>query len=1696
MLTGTRVHRRRGVAGIATLALLAAPLTAVTVGAGAATAADGPTTLLAADFDDGTSGGLVQSGADGTYVDLGDGNKVYQVVRGASFDGLETPDGLLADLEPGTVVTISAEARIVDGDTNVGARWVTKPAYDWLSSSTLTDEWTTVTGVYTVPETGAQSSFFFGTGPYPEPEPALAFTYQLDDVVVSAEGDSSPGEPTVVLENDFETSADPWGARNSTVALTADASHQGDKSLAVTARGANWAGTQANVTALLTPSTPYTISAWVKLAEGVEGSSDIKVTAQTNSGGDDSYGSVATAAAVTADEWVEITGTYTRTPGLTSVILYFEAADIGDAHPSFLVDDVRITGQATGGNGDYVETDPDFVPGGALNPTQAPVSAARGTDKTSALTFDDGPNGATTTALLDFLEENDVQATFCVIGQNVQAPGGADILKRIVADGHTLCNHSTDYNGMGSLTKAQVADKLKANLAIIRDALGDPEAEVPYFRAPNGDWGQTNQVAVALGMQPLAVTNLIMDWDGADNAGDEAKLTTALRDAITSNPGEIVLVHDGGGDRTAGVNAVKTVVAELLADGWTFTLPAGGAAPKGVTLVESDFEDGTTQGWSPRDDGNGAPTLTVQDEVAHESIYAARVSDRVSQGQGLQFPVTETATPGASYDVSAWIKFEGTPGDMTLSARTVTGEDASFSNLVQFTGLSSSQWVNVTGTFSMPAFSTAAELYFETKWDSGAAGNTSTFVIDDISVKSTPVSEIQDLTPLKSTVDFPMGVAIDSREMNGSASQLLLKHFNQVSAENYMKVEAWYSGEGVDTFRMHSEAKALLDYAAANELRVYGHVLAWHSQTPDWFYQDDEGALLEPDAMRQRLRDHIFNIAETIADEYGPFGSETNPLVAWDVVNEVIDDGTAYEDGMRRSTWYQILGESFVDSAFEYANEAFNDVYAAEGAEHPVTLFINDYNTEQTGKRARYKALVERLIARDVPIDGVGHQFHVSLSTPVSTLGAAIDDFEGMTTADGGDLVQAVTELDVFVGSPDTAKSVDQGYYYKSAFDTFRAHSEDLFSVTLWGLTDGRSWRASNNGKPLLFDDYFKAKPAYYGAADQELPAAIRSANAFAADAEGDYTVGSDEWRRLPLHAVGENGRFQLRWTPDGLAVYVDVDDASADSTDAVLLETADGVETIERGSQGAVEREGGWSVVTTVPLTDAAKGDVVELDVRVVDQETTSAWNTPGVLGNVTLVEALSYTEVPATTTAPTIDGDVDAAWSGAGSVTTDKPTSGSNGAKGTFRTLWKDNTLYLLADVTDPVVDTSGSDPWTKDSVEIYVDGGNFKNGAYRYDDTQIRIDATGAVSFGTGDESFQRNRLQSAVVATATGYRVEAAISLLEYGGLGTFHGLDVQVNDAANGSRHAITNWADPTGTGYQSTARWGVGKLVAALTPPAETAPVVTTHPVTTTGKLGSTVTFTAVAAGNPAPSVQWQRKLAGTTTWTNLSGRTGTSLTVKAVAVNDKASFRAVFVNPHGTAITRHAQLMIERVAPKVTVQPKSAAVAVRSVVAVTAQASGYPTPTVQWERKLPGSSSWTKLSGATKTTVNVTVSPSLDGVQLRAVFSNPAGKVTTKAATLTAKKVAPTITTQPTSVTAKSGTVATFTIAATGYPAPKVQWYVQPAGSSKWFAITEGTKTTLRINATASRDGSKFRAVVSNAAGTVTSRSAVLTLR
>lgn len=878
----------------------------------------------------------------------------------------------------------------------------------------------------------------------------------------------------------------------------------------------------------------------------------------------------------------------------------------------------------------------------------------------------------------------------------------------------------------------------------------------------------------------------------------------------------------------------------------------------GSVLIQTDFEDGGLDGWAPRPGGaEPSPVIAVVDGGANGTARAAEVSGRTHEGDGIQHDVTGVLTPGATYRFDGAVRFApgGTSGQgLTLSMRTVDGAQTRYTNLIQFESVGTDAWSAVSGEFTVPAYETAAELYVEARYNSG---NTSTFLLDEVRVSVPEPSSVDtSLRPIKDAVPFPAGVAIDSRETTGSAADLLLHHFSQITPENHMKVEAWYDAD--HRFARHAEATALLDFAQANGLRVYGHVLLWYKQTPDWFFQDESGReLTSSDADKQLLRDrlarHIDDVARSIADDYGRYGSATNPVVAWDVVNEVIADQQT-SDGLRTSRWHDVLGEEYIPLAFRLADTAFNETYAAEGTDRPVKLFINDYNTEQDVKGAQYHALVQRLLDADVPIDGVGHQFHVSLTTPIAALQGALARFAGMG------LLQEVTELDVTMTPASEANRVRQGYYYRDVFALLREYQADapsaekLFAATIWGLTDNRSWRAEQ--EPLAFDAAFQAKPAYWGIVDDDsgLPPLVTTANVFGGGVPLDEDAFNDvAWRNLPAFPLtNAAGSFVLRWDEDHLTALVrtraDADALSFTYGDAEFAyragDTAStpGVDTV---------RDGAHLFVVHLPHSGVAggveAGTTTAFDVRaLVDGEAAGAWNSPGATGRLTLLEPLSSVDVPEASAAPVIDGTVDEAWAGAPLIRTERTVEGAaDGATADVRTLWRGNSLFVLFEVADPEIDLSNSDPWNRDSVELFLDLGNEKAGAYGPNATQIRVTADGDLSFGSGSDAAQRARVAgSATARTATGYTVELEISLIgqsggqsdvPLGGTGTFHGLDVQVNDGRAGSRHAVHTWADPTGTGYQTTARWGVAQLVpASSTPTPGPSPTTVPTPTPTT----------------------------------------------------------------------------------------------------------------------------------------------------------------------------------------------------------------------------------------------------------------------
>jgi endo-1,4-beta-xylanase len=192
------------------------------------------------------------------------------------------------------------------------------------------------------------------------------------------------------------------------------------------------------------------------------------------------------------------------------------------------------------------------------------IDTARRGGKSVALTFDDGPDPANTPALLRVLRRNNVKAVFCLWGDHVQQYPG--LVRRIVANGHTLCNHTMHHDNMSTWAPSRIRADLRQTSRVIRQAV--PNARIPYFRAPYGAWGRTPQVAVRLGMQPLGWRLAVGDWE---TPGEDV-LVSRLEEGIT--PGAVVLLHDGGGDRSQTVGAVARVIPALRADGWQFSLPA------------------------------------------------------------------------------------------------------------------------------------------------------------------------------------------------------------------------------------------------------------------------------------------------------------------------------------------------------------------------------------------------------------------------------------------------------------------------------------------------------------------------------------------------------------------------------------------------------------------------------------------------------------------------------------------------------------------------------------------------------------------------------------------------------------------------------------------------------------------------------------------------------------------------------------------------------------------------------------------------------------------------------------------------------------------------------------------------------------------------------------------------------------------
>lgn len=328
--------------------------------------------------------------------------------------------------------------------------------------------------------------------------------------------------------------------------------------------------------------------------------------------------------------------------------------------------------------------------------------------------------------------------------------------------------------------------------------------------------------------------------------------------------------------------------------------------------------------------------------------------------------------------------------------------------------------------------------------------------------------------------NFVIGAALSHQRVDAmdQSAQIAMDQFGSITPEWELKPSVISPQEGVFNF---SEGDRVVDWALENGMQVRGHALLWHVSTPAHFLLGG----------RDEIKGRLENYIKTVMDHY------KGRVHLWDVCNEVISpDIYRGYDGVgpdRRSNWYNAVGNAdYIDWAF----------HAARAADPNVKLFLNEYDTETPLKREWLIQLLRRLKDRGVPIDGVGHQFHMFYDTDYKEALAAVDAVDNEFMG----LINHATEIDVSayhdLGScweNNTACDPDIGPVAPPEVLATQAqlirdlvtnltYRPSVESVSFWGVKDSDSWLnerpVERFNYPLLFDRDGKAKPAFHALVD------------------------------------------------------------------------------------------------------------------------------------------------------------------------------------------------------------------------------------------------------------------------------------------------------------------------------------------------------------------------------------------------------------------------------------------------------------------------------------------------------------------------------------------------------------------------------------------------------------------------------------
>lgn len=541
--------------------------------------------------------------------------------------------------------------------------------------------------------------------------------------------------------------------------------------------------------------------------------------------------------------------------------------------------------------------------------------------------------------------------------------------------------------------------------------------------------------------------------------------------------------------------------------------------------------------------GNATITAEVSDTpIGDEKIMTyGKITGRTSNYQCFAFDVTDKVEKNQIYEYSFYVMLDATDyanapeeqRSVEISPHIKADGADSYSSGVAGTvkqTLEPGVWTKFVGTFS-PAWNGNLELvalrFLEqgTQYGSGP-GVKGTYYITGVTLTAQdkePELIETGIVNLKNAVnkklgadgDFMVGTAIVNEELGDvEIMGLVTKHFNALTLGNELKPDAIFNyesrspktetvvfnGEELLVPKMDfSRAEKILDYLYKwneqnpnNVIKVRGHVLLWHQQTPSWFFYEDYNtskALVSAEIMAKRLEWYIASVAEHFTGENSKY---KDMFYAWDVVNEAVVDSGRYRSD--DSMWWKVYqSQEFIIQAFRYANK-----YLPES----IDLYYNDYNEWYSNKVPGVVQLINDVKAAEgTRIDGMGMQGHHRVG------GASISQFESAVRAYAAvvDQVQ-ITEWDMKVSSvyEGTEEGIKMEYirqanvyydYYK-AIQKLRAEGINFTGMTFWGVIDTNSWLqtqgsvgGASDGKtkhhPLLFDGGYQSKPCFWAFANE-----------------------------------------------------------------------------------------------------------------------------------------------------------------------------------------------------------------------------------------------------------------------------------------------------------------------------------------------------------------------------------------------------------------------------------------------------------------------------------------------------------------------------------------------------------------------------------------------------------------------------------